>query len=86
MTFGVSNEALRKAIAEARAMPLDGEARPHVVIKVWRAREPMGHATKVLGAPGEVLATERAASGFVCAVRVFCDDLEQALDRLEARR
>lgn len=82
MTVGVSTEALRQAIAEARAQPLDEEARPNVIVKLWRAREPQGRTCKVLGAPGEILTTERVGGGFLCGVRVFCDDLERALDRL----
>jgi hypothetical protein len=86
---------MRAAIADARAQEMDPEARPWLVCKIVRDREPKGRRVRVLpGVTGEVLSAEptpfvasidgdgfNVRPGVRIAVRVFCDDLERWLDR-----
>jgi hypothetical protein len=66
---------------------MDEEARPHLILKVWKKSDPLDRRVSrrirvFTGVTGEVLVSERAAGGgFTVIVRAFCDDLERALDR-----
>lgn len=89
-------EEMRAAIAEAKARPIDPEARHHLVMWVVRAREPRQRIRILPGVMAEVIGTEPApfratlaGDGFDVrpgGVRVFCrvfvDDLERYLDRV----
>lgn len=72
---------MRALIAEARKAELDPEARPWLVVKVVRAKEPRQRIRILPGVMGEVLSTERQQDRLLVAARVFCDDLERYLNR-----
>lgn len=76
-------DELRAAIADARTVDLDPEARPYVILSAFRTRIPGMRCRVLPGVTGEVVGETRVLGGYRIACRVFCDDLERYLGRTE---